>query len=136
MSEIPVGGGGWFRAFRTLPSRRTAIEDFPWEWLKWIEPNIQRGTVEQGDHWYWTGYEMKGRPMVCWADPEHGQMRQTASNFIVLLFWEFHPMLTADNYSGRGKLWYVQNACGYENCVNPQHLIPRVRFNQEMPHDW
>ena len=126
----------WFRIKGLLPSRRTPIEEFPWEWLKFVEPNIQRGSVAEGDHWFWTGYECRGIPMMTWNDPCGKRVRVTASHFVAGLFWTFHPLLTADAATSRhGKLWWVENACTYKNCLNPQHLVPRVRFNDGAGHE-
>lgn len=118
-----------FRPKGALPSRRTPIEDWPVEWLRWVEPKIERGPLSEGDHWFWTGYSLNGIPRLVFKMHGGGQKRVAVSNFVVGLFWYIHPDLLdldAGGYNGF-KPWFVEQSCGYRNCLNPQHLIPRVR---------
>ena len=124
-----------FRVKRALPSRRTPIDEWPREWLEFVEPKIERGPIDEGDHWFWTGYSLNGTPRLVFKVPGAGQKRVAVSNFIVGLFWYIHPTLLDLDGSGYNgfKRWRVEQSCGYRNCLNPQHLIPRARDGYGSP---
>lgn len=111
-----------FKLARALPTRRTAIEDFPWEWLHYIEPRIVRGSVKEGDHWYWNGFIKGGYPVLSVTDvTTHKQIRRSVTSIIVRMFWQVPDDLDP-------RQWYVTQECSYGNCVNPHHFIPQIRF--------
>ncbi len=110
-----------FRLRRALPTRRTAIEDWPEDWLRYIEPKIVRSPVTEGDHWFWTGYMKSQYPTLTIKVPGGSQVIRTVSNLIVCLFWHVPEDL-------QERQWYVEIVCGYKNCINPHHFIPKTRF--------
>lgn len=106
----------------TLPTLSTPLGDWPREWLERIEPKIARTSIEDGNHWFWTGY-FKGRyPSIAWKDTnaKSGMRTRSVTKIIALLWWRIPPDLSERH-------WVCVPICGFQNCVNPRHLVVKRR---------
>jgi hypothetical protein len=91
------------------------------EWLRRIEPLIERTTIADGNHWFWGGYFKGVYPTLGWRDAGTGKMvHKAVTKIIGRLFWHIPPELT--EYQ-----WVCRPICGFENCVNPRHLAAKIK---------
>ena len=100
----------------------TPLGQVPNEWLRYIEPYIERTSVKKGDHWIWVG-PMRGRnqePWITWTHPVTGRRTGRVVKRLVVDIFYHRPSDTAY------KRVIVGHACGISNCLNPMHLDPRI----------
>ena len=89
----------------------TPIKDVPREWLRYVEPYIERNL---GPCWIWVGaLDRQGYPKISIAkDLVTGKASTVmVHRYVAGMFWDFP------------KKYYVTQSCGVRNCVNPNHLI-------------
>jgi hypothetical protein len=87
---------------------RTSFENVPPEWLRHVEPYVQRGAYLPC--WIWTGQvDSKGYPII--TETYRGKRSEIkVHRMVAKIFFDFPKSYT------------VRRSCNVRNCVNPNHL--------------
>lgn len=103
------------RALITLASK---LSDIPREWLRHIEPKIER----RGTCWFWEGAcDLDGEPVISFRNMETGKRNTRRVKLVI-----------ADMFWAMKKFYQVIHHCGNLNCLNPWHFyISRLHHSQE-----
>lgn len=107
---------------RPYISIHTELGMVPREWLKNIEPSIER---EEYYHpcWFWTGAYRHGHPIVVIKREDKKYSTIRAARYVANLFYSFP------------KEFDVIHSCGNISCLNPLHLIPTARHYRQRSRD-
>lgn len=98
----------------------TALDEIPREWLRDIEPRVNR--VGFNDCWIWEGpIDDNGYPYYTMLDPLVAGRRIKIMVHIQVarMFWNF-----PENY-------YVRHSCDVRNCIKPHHLYISFHHTKE-----
>lgn len=104
---------------RPIINLKTSLENIPVEWLRNVEPHVQRGAFLPC--WVWTGAtDGKGYPLMRVTDVVTGE-RETVMvhRYVARIFFDFP------------EYYYVRRTCRTKNCVNPAHIkVTKVHHTQ------
>ncbi len=103
---------------RPIFNLKTSLENIPTEWLRNIEPKVQRGAWLPC--WIWTGLvDPNGYPIMS-AKQANGRRTYVMVHRVV-----------AKMFYGFDDSCIVRRTCKTVNCVNPAHVMPTNRHHKQ-----